>query len=309
MCAKIDPPLSRLGLGSSNFPHAAELVGHPGPCAGQSRALVYLENSAWLKYDTKHLEQRFGRSDSHVDVIVLEQDSGSEGGIASRHLQSVPELVDHLKLRCHGASRTCGQTPSSPTAYLVEDLSPEVTRLLGGFLDIPHQVFVQHLSSGETWKHSGHVSADRCSFSCPVWSKRNHRKRFKMQFNKELYSFTWWRNKTCNMDVLRNLGKYYLDCNDERVAFRNMALPFDINSVIPGDAVVKTRIFRPFHIIGNCDDRENIYHCAAEEQITVYEKPLIGPTENHRLCKCIPILQSSLGRRRFWTTLYKSEAT
>lgn len=235
--------------------------------------------------DTKHIEQRFGgMSDNHVDVIVLEQ--RPDGLIASQHLHSVPDLLDHLALRCHasGCGMSCGRVPASSSVYLVQDLSHETVRLIGGYLDIPHRVFLQHLRGGETWKHRGHTTVENCAPLCPVPQKRALRKRCTSESTNNYHTFTWWRQKTCAMTTLKELGEFYLDCDDEREAFRNMALPFNIVNVIPGDSVVMARIFRSFHIIDQIS--EDIYECAAEEQITFYEVPTSG--SERRICEIRP---------------------
>ncbi|KAF8253775.1 hypothetical protein K440DRAFT_639603 [Wilcoxina mikolae CBS 423.85] len=69
--------------------------------------------------------------------------------LPSRRIESTNDLINFLETTdLHSSEPT---DPSSDISYvlLVEDLSSSMMKLLGGYLKIPPQIFIKHISGGE----------------------------------------------------------------------------------------------------------------------------------------------------------------
>ena len=192
-------------------------------------------------------------------------------------LRSDAPPPDHPLLSSPG--RSSPSPPSGSFLFLVEDLSPKLVRLLGGYLSIPSKVFVQHFNGGETRYHrrhqglKSHPSCKACHF--------NHvqRGRQPLGLETEISSLGWWSAGTysSHMNSMVNQVRDEPQYPFERIAWKQVTIPpaaaLGDDLDLPGvGRRLGCGIFRPFQVITELESHGGLeaYTCALEERVTSY---------------------------------------
>jgi len=165
--------------------------------------------------------------------------------------------------------------PGSSFVFLVDDLSPGLIRLLGGYLSIPPQVFIQHTSGGETRCHRGHqgLKSDTSCTGCFGHFRSSQRP---LRLDTEISSMVWWSAGTYSADMnsianqIRDESQYPF----ERVAWKLVTIP---PAAVRGQPGVGRRlgsgVFRAYQVITELSkphSEREAYTCALEERTTSY---------------------------------------
>jgi hypothetical protein len=223
-----------------------------------------------LPYDTKGIAEDFESNDKTVDVVVLE--IPSRRATVRHHIHSMDELRSFFeRSSIEDWALQKSSSAEKSFVFLVEDLSSSMIELLGGYLRVPPQVFIRHMSSGETIRHKPHDRSKPCPADCPGYRRRIQATQPLHSNDLRLHSCTWWRLSYYTREIhgmVRGLNSHR---SEERVAWKNLGLP-----PLPANGGyhlpwrrVNERVCRPYHAITEVDDDE--WGCAAEEQVTFFD--------------------------------------
>jgi len=197
-----------------------------------------------------------------------------------RTLTSISDLGRYLE----DGARENFWNPSrawSPAAdsflFLVEDLSPKLIYLLGGYLSIKPQVFIQHISGGETTYHSS-CKGGECDPACP--GCEDQLTQWPLELDTELSSMSWRTAGTYSTDMHLSMSKIQdeTDTPYEMVAWKRVAVPpatvWDGNppeANQPNKLRLDCGIFRAYQAITEREvkDKSWGYTCAVEERATL----------------------------------------
>jgi hypothetical protein len=254
----------------------------PGLLKGES----YMKRVKALPFDTRCITDNFDPNFNVVDIIVMGlKDDGSI--LPSHHIKSTNDLIEFLETTdLHSTSEPA--EPSADISYvlLVEDLSTSMMKLLGGYLKVPPQVFIKHISGGEfiqtrtRLSHDDHGSSP-CMPGCPGFQRNTGAIPETTTEDQSLLSFTWWRASAYDKGrhgCLKNALFEGDDCLRQRgfepVAWERLSLPPlpEVSSSGYGTAWTikpQTRVFRPYHTITKVE--HNAWTCAAEERLSLFE--------------------------------------
>jgi len=171
--------------------------------------------------------------------------------------------------------------------FLVEDLSTSMMKLLGGYLKVPPQVFIKHISGGEFIRTReqlphNHYEYILCNPECPGIQHNTSAIPETTTEDQSLLSFTWWRASAYDKarhDCLKNTLFEGDNCLRQRgfepVAWERLSLPPlpEVSSYWNQYGTIwtmepQTRVFRPYHTI---KVEHNAWTCAAEERLTLFE--------------------------------------
>jgi hypothetical protein len=173
-----------------------------------------------------------------------------------------------------------GDSPPSPPGdsflFLVQDLSPAVIELLGSYLSIPPQVFIQHTSGGETVCHRGHKGSKSHTL-CKGCSSSIQPSRRPLGLDTEISSMTWWSAGAYSpkMHSLASQVQDELKYPFERVAWKKVTVPSataaDTDLIQPARRL-DCGIFRAYQVITELEPHGVLeaYTCALEERATSY---------------------------------------
>lgn len=258
----------------------------PEPSPGKRRAESYMEQVKALPYDTRCITDDFEFNADVVDIIVMKlKDDGSI--LPSHHIKSTNDLIEFLETTdIHSESAPAESSADISYVFLVEDLSTSMMKLLGGYLKVPPQVFIKHISGGEfiqTRKQLSHRSHGSypCTPGCPGFQRNTGAIPEATAEDQGLLSFTWWRASAYDKarhDCLKSALFEGDDCLRQRgfepVAWERLSLPPlpEVSSSWHDTAWTmepQTRVFRPYHTITKVE--HNAWICAAEERLTLFE--------------------------------------
>jgi hypothetical protein len=158
-----------------------------------------------------------------IDIVIVETRWDPEGGrttIDRHELKWLSELEEFLdRLKKEQQTNISDDPALGPSfLFLVEDLSPDLIRLVGSHLLIPIEVFKQHCSGGEIIKHAEDLDplSPRYKLKGPL---QRSRRRPALDTSTELSSMSWWRSGSYGLHM-QTLAKQIQIAEMEQGAFR-----------------------------------------------------------------------------------------
>jgi len=253
---------------------------------GRLRAESYMERVKALPYDTRCITDDFEPNADVVDIIVMKlKDDGSI--LPFHHIKSTNDLIEFLETTdIHSEYVPAESSADISYVFLVEDLSTSMMKLLGGYLKVPPQVFIKHISGGEFIQtrerppHDDHRIFP-CEPGCPGFQRNTGAIPETTTEDQSLLSFTWWRASAYDKGRHDRLKIALFEGDDclrqrgfEPVAWERLSLPPlpEVSSFWYGTDWTmepQTRVFRPYHTITKVE--HNAWTCAAEERLTLFE--------------------------------------